>query len=407
MKKYLFSISISVILISSITYALASITSQSQNELQQTQDQEPKNTVIPTQNRPKIQVVFALDCTGSMSGLIQAAKDKIWSIASGLSQVQSNPDISFGFVFYRDLGDSFVTKHIQLTNDMDMAYRELMEMQAQGGGDTPESVNKALYEAIHKFQWDSDNNVYKVVFLVGDAPPHMDYQDDVKYAETCNKAVKKDIIINTIQCGNMSETTPIWRDIAQRAGGDFLQLQQSGSEVVIRCPHDKEISRLMSVIDETRIYYGSSEMRVKMEDKANASAKIVNEASAEVQAKRAEFNYSNSVNNASYMGSNELISDIQSGKVKLADIKVDQLPEKMKKMTPEQREKYVQEMAAIRKAAEEKLAVQIRERTAYVEKEMAKLGESTINQSFSANVHNVVVKQAQSKNIVIDKKVKN
>jgi Mg-chelatase subunit ChlD len=360
-----------------------------------------------TENQSKIQVVFALDCTGSMGGLIQAAKDKIWSIASGMSQANSQPDISFGFVFYRDRGDNFVTEHIPLTNDMDLAYRELMDMQARGGGDTPESVNQALFEAINDFKWDTKTNVYKVVFLVGDAPPHMDYPNDVKYAETCHKAIKKDIIINTIQCGNIQETTPIWKDIAQRAGGEFLQLAQSGSEIVIKCPHDKEISRLMGVIDETRVYYGSSSHRIEMESKVAASEKIKDNTSDDVQAKRAAFNYSNSANTTNYMGTNELISDLQKGKVKLENIKREDLPENMKNMSLDEKKKYVDALMKKRKEAEASLAVQIKERDVYVEKETAKLGEDAINQSFSGQVHNVVVKQALTKNIVINKKVKN
>ena len=360
-----------------------------------------------TENQSKIQVVFALDCTGSMGGLIQAAKDKIWSIASGMSQANSQPDISFGFVFYRDRGDNFVTEHIPLTNDMDLAYRELMDMQARGGGDTPESVNQALFEAINDFKWDTKTNVYKVVFLVGDAPPHMDYPNDVKYTETCHKAIKKDIIINTIQCGSMQETTPIWKDIAQRGGGEFLQLAQSGSEIVIKCPHDKEISRLMGVIDETRVYYGSSSHRIEMESKVAASEKIKDNTSDDVQAKRAAFNYSNTANTTNYMGTNELISDLQKGKVKLENIKREDLPENMKNMSLDEKKKYVDALMKKRKEAEASLAIQIKERDVYVEKETVKLGEDAINQSFSGQVHNVVVKQALTKNIVINKKVKN
>ena len=51
-----------------------------------------------TNQPPKIEVVFALDTTGSMSGLIQAAKDKIWSIASTMASAQPAPEIRMGLV---------------------------------------------------------------------------------------------------------------------------------------------------------------------------------------------------------------------------------------------------------------------------------------------------------------------
>lgn len=46
--------------------------------------------------KPKIEVVFVLDTTGSMSGLINAAKEKIWSIASTMAQAQTAPEIKMG-----------------------------------------------------------------------------------------------------------------------------------------------------------------------------------------------------------------------------------------------------------------------------------------------------------------------
>jgi Mg-chelatase subunit ChlD len=405
MKKSFGLLSLGLLAFLASAFVLSSFKSLKSSAL--CESEHSTQETLENETASKIQVVFALDCTGSMGGLIQAAKDKIWSIATSMSQTQSAVDISFGFVFYRDKGDQFVTKHIQLTSDMDMVYRELMDMQARGGGDTPESVNQALFESIQDFKWDTSKTVYKVVFLVGDAPPHMDYANDVKYPETCHQAIKKDIIINTIQCGDMRETTPIWKDIAQRGGGEYLQLGQTGNEVVIRCPQDTEISRLMDVIDGTRIYYGTFEMRVKSEEKVKASEKIKGQASADVQAKRAEFNYSNENNNASYLGSNELISDLQAGKVKLENVPTEQLPENMKTMTVQQRKDYVETMIAKRKEAEAKLAIQLKERSVYVEKETEKLGEDAVNASFSGQVHQVLVNQAKSKNIEINKKVKN
>ncbi len=60
-------------------------------------------------DKPKIELVFALDTTGSMSGLINAAKDKIWSIANTMATADPAPEIKIGIVGYRDRGDSYVT----------------------------------------------------------------------------------------------------------------------------------------------------------------------------------------------------------------------------------------------------------------------------------------------------------
>ncbi len=74
-------------------------------------------TVNPiTNQRPKVEVVFALDTTGSMGGLIAAAKEKIWSIATTLDSSDTAPEIQMGLVAYRDRGDTYVTKVIPLSN---------------------------------------------------------------------------------------------------------------------------------------------------------------------------------------------------------------------------------------------------------------------------------------------------
>ena len=90
------------------------------------------------QSAKKIELVFALDTTGSMGGLIEAAKEKIWSIATNMAQAQSHPEIKIGLVAYRDRGDAYVTRVIDLTSDLDTLYSQLMDFQAGGGGDGPE-----------------------------------------------------------------------------------------------------------------------------------------------------------------------------------------------------------------------------------------------------------------------------
>ncbi len=192
------------------------------------------------------EIVFCLDATGSMSGLIGTAKEKIWSIVTELVQdTSTNTQVKLGMVFYRDRGDRFVTKHIQLTEDIDSVYHELLMIQAEGGGDTPESVNQGLYEAITQNPWSTNRNVYKAIFVVGDCPPHMDYQDDVKYTESCVLAAEKGIVINTIKLGNTcKKAITHFKKMAECSNGNFLQLSQHAQDIVIATPFDDEIYRL-------------------------------------------------------------------------------------------------------------------------------------------------------------------
>ena len=177
--------------------------------------------------KPRVEAVFVLDTTGSMSGLIAAAKEKIWSIANTMATAQPAPEIRIGLVAYRDRGDAYVTQVVNLSADLDSTYATLMDFSADGGGDGPESVNQALDDALNKITWSQDQDTYKVIFMVGDAPAHMDYQDDVKYPVTLAAAKQRGIVVNAIQSGRDDETSRMWQQIAQLGSGDFFQVEQS------------------------------------------------------------------------------------------------------------------------------------------------------------------------------------
>jgi Mg-chelatase subunit ChlD len=186
-------------------------------------------TAVQPKTAPRVEVAFVLDTTGSMAGLIDGAKHKIWSIANQLASGQPRPNVRMALVAYRDRGDAYVTRVHDLTEDIDAIYADLQQFTAEGGGDGPESVNQALHEAVTKLAWSNDAGVYRTIFLVGDAPPHLDYQDDVRYAASAARARQRGIVINTVQCGSLAETTPIWREIATTGGGTFAAIRRTAA----------------------------------------------------------------------------------------------------------------------------------------------------------------------------------
>ena len=109
---------------------------------------------VAADSRHSVDVVFVLDTTGSMRGLINAAKEKVWSIANTLASAKPTPDIRMGLVGYRDRGDDYVTRVYPLSDDLDAVYKDLRDYETGGGGDGPESVNQALDEAITKLTWE-------------------------------------------------------------------------------------------------------------------------------------------------------------------------------------------------------------------------------------------------------------
>ncbi len=327
--------------------------------------QPPPARIVAPAEAKRVQVVFVLDTTGSMGGLIAAAKEKIWSIASTLAQARQTPDIEMGLVAYRDRGDAYVTRIVDLDKDLDSMYAKLMGFAADGGGDGPESVNQALDDAVNKVAWSTDQSAYKVVFLVGDAPPHMDYANDRKYPEIVAAAAAKGIVVNTIQCGNMSETAAPWRQIAALGHGRYFTVEQAGSAVAVATPYDAEIARLAAEMDGTRLYYGTAEQRAAMAEKIEATDKLHAAASVEAQARRGVFNAS-AGGAANLTGDRDLVSDAASGRVDVAALPPAALPAPLAKLSTDERKKAVAETGARRAALQQQIAELGRQRDEFI-----------------------------------------
>jgi len=321
--------------------------------------------VVAPPTRPRVEVVFVLDTTGSMGGLIAAAKEKIWSIATTMASANEAPEIRMGLIAYRDRGDAYVTKQVDLSADLDSLHAQLMDLRAQGGGDGPESVNQALYEAVHAMSWSTNAEVYKTVFLVGDAPPHMDYQDDVPYAQTLRAAAGLGIVVNTIQAGRMQATERPWQHIAQLGGGAYLQVGSQGDAVAIATPFDERLAALAAKLDRTRLYYGDAEDRARGEKKQAAASRLHEDASDQSQARRAVFNASAS-GSGNLLGEKELVDDVASGRVELDAIPAAALPAPLRELPAPQRAEAIERKAGERSDLTRQIKALASQRDAYL-----------------------------------------
>jgi Mg-chelatase subunit ChlD len=354
--------------------------------------------VIPAQSH-RIEVVFVLDTTSSMSGLIQAAREKIWSIATTMASAQENPDIKMGLVAFRDRGDAYITRVFDLSDDLDSMYASLMDFRAQGGGDGPESVNQALYDAIHKVSWSNDSNVYRVVFLVGDAPPHMDYGNDVKYPVTLAAAAKKGIVVNAIQSGQHQFTRPAWQEIASLGHGEYLQVEASGNAVAVSTPFDEKLSRLAAELEDTRLYYGDAETKKAQKTKLDANARLRKELSTEALARRDTFNATAS-GKANLLGESELVDAISSGRVELDEIVEENLPASLQAMAPAEQIVVITEQAQRRDQLQQEIKKLSVSRSDFIKQKIA--AEGGADDSLDEKIYRAVKDQAASIGLTYD-----
>jgi von Willebrand factor type A domain len=341
-----------------------------------------------TQNpHPRVEVAFVLDTTGSMGDLIDGAKRKIWSIASTIVETNPDADIAMALVAYRDRGDTYVVKTTPLSEDIQGLYGKLVKLEADGGDDTPESVNEALDKAVSGLQWSTGSDVKHIIFLVGDAPPHMDYRQERQYPAILKTAVARNIVVNAVQAGDMAETTPIWKEIAQFGHGRYIAIPQSGGEVVVVItPFDDDILHLQRELDGSVVPYGNleqkSEVNTKMREKAAAPAAV--------QLDNSKYYSKRASKKEVITGGGDLIGDLSNNAVDLDKIAEKELPKDLAAQPKAQRRAWVDAKLDARKNLETKMSALIAKRDAFVLEQKSKGTKEAATDSFDRAVEDTL-----------------
>lgn len=347
--------------------------------------------------RPVVEVAFVLDTTGSMGGMIAAAKDKIWSIASTLAKGHPTPEIRVALVAFRDRGDAYVSKVHDLTADLDRMYVELMGLQAAGGGDGPEAVATALSDAINQLSWTRQEQAYRAIFLVGDAPAHTDRPGEPRLDQLIADASDLDIVVNTIQCGDDAQTQDHWSRIARWGSGQYIKVDQSGGALVLATPFDERLAHAASELDKTRIYFGDANAQRRARQKQHDAATLDAGAPMAARARRAIFNAS-SGGEYNFAGDNELVDAFGRGEISIESVPTDQLPTSLRSLSPQERVVAVNRAAARRASLLSEIRSLTGQRSAYIDAELQS-DRADASQSLDQQVFETVRGQAAQKGI--------
>jgi hypothetical protein len=175
-----------------------------------------------------LDVLFLVDATGSMSDEIAKVQSTIFDVAGQIDALPERPNARYGLVTYRDRGDSFVTKTYEFTPDVRDFAGNLNTVFADGGGDYPESLNEGLHHALNSVEWRGPGTV-QLIFLIADAPPHLDYDQDYDYAVEMERAAQQGIKIFPIASSGLDDQGEyIFRQLAQYTQGRFIFLTYAG-----------------------------------------------------------------------------------------------------------------------------------------------------------------------------------
>lgn len=318
--------------------------------------------------RPEIEVVFVLDTTGSMGGMIQAAKDKIWSIANEIAKGRPAPRVKMGLVAYRDKGDEYVTKVFDLTTNLDKTYQDLLTLQAMGGGDEPEHVLQALDDAVHKISWSKDPKTFKVVYLVGDAEPHYDYHDTPPLEDIMKQAVTRGLVVNAIQCGDSALTRESWQRVARLGEGKYLDIPENGGVAVVETPFDARLAELNRKLEGSMLAFGARKkeaMHMALEGASLAAA-----APASAAADRALFKAK-----AGFSGELDLAAAVDEKRVSLDAVPQAELPDALRGLSKAELAARVAQVSEERRKVSAEMSAVERKRAEYLAKNAPKAPE--------------------------------
>ncbi len=179
---------------------------------------------------PKLlDVAFIFDTTGSMYGYLEEVRRQLTRLADEVHN--SVPKAHMGVIAYGDYCDAnstYVTKVLDLTPDFDQVRTFVGQVERTGGGDTPEAVEEALFQA-NRLSWRIGSS--RAVVLVGDAPPHgvVDSASNCLYGHDHrtegNALGQKGAKIYATQCGSDSSTKQVFSWLANQTGGIYLNLE--------------------------------------------------------------------------------------------------------------------------------------------------------------------------------------
>jgi len=350
------------------------------------------DTPAAPRERPVIQLAILLDTSNSMDGLIAQAKTQLWNIVNTFVTAKRDgqvPQLQIALYEYGNNGlpaeGGYIRQVLPLTTDLDKVSEQLFALTTNGGD---EYCGQVIGKAVQDLAWSDTPGVLKTIFIAGNEPFT---QGGIDFHITVKAAITKGITVNTIHCGDYNTgANSGWKDGAILADGSYMAIDQNQKVVEIPAPQDKDLVKLNEYLNATYVPFGARGMAGKMNQTAQDmnSAGISASNAASRAAAKASINYSNE--------SWDLVDAVQTNAVKLEEVKVEDLPEAMKKMTPEERKAYLEKQATERAAIREQIGKLNAARNAFIADELKKQavpGEQTVESAVTEAVRTQAVKQ--------------
>ena len=346
-----------------------------------------------------IEVAILLDTSNSMDGLIESAKAKLWTIVNDLAKIEPTPTLRVALYQYGndnlDRGNGWVRKELDLSGDLDEAYKMLNALKTRGG---TEYATRVTRDALNELKWSDDKDALRLIFVCGNEPVNQDKTNSLE--AVAEIARKKGVFVNTIYCGQATHPEAnLWKEFATMAGGKYMNIDQDKvrTQVVIKTPHDAELLKLNDKLNSTYVSYGGKSGEEK---RLNQGLQDANAAKA---APGAALDRLGTKVGALYRNDAwDLVDRMKNDpKFDIKLLKEEELCDEMKKLKPEERVEFVKKKAAERDAMRKQIDELNAKRSVYIQQEMKKQPRSEGDKAFDEAIRSTIREQANTKGIKI------
>jgi len=350
-------------------------------------------TSIAQETRP-VDVVVMLDTSGSMENLLDATRARVWDVVNELGRMKPTPELRVGLVSFgtdkatEDQG--FIIQHLDLTDELDEVYAELMGLTIGGG---TELVGRALNEALDGMSWSPEYNALRVVFVAGNESADQGVEDD-DFRIAARAARDRDIIVNALYAGNRDQgVVEKWHEVAQAGEGNFSAIDPSTGSIQIAAPQDELLLELNGRLNTTYVPYGEKGqdgLTNQIAQDGNASRLGVQSCSSRIVAKGGAL-----YNNASW----DLVDKTLEEGFDWDAIYPADLPEEMQSMTVDERVELIESKRAQREDIQREIQSASAAREEFVKQAIAsRIGEAGLGEAMRKSIR----EQAMAKGFTCD-----
>ena len=298
-----------------------------------------------------------------MDGLINQAKAQLWDIVNEFTHAKcgnnARPNLQIAIYQYGndDLSsrEGYIQQVLGFSSDLDEISEKLFSLTTNGG---EEYCGEVIQIALKQLDWGKNADNLKMIFIAGNEPFT---QGKLNYKDAATNAKEKDVVINTIFCGNYEQgINTDWKNGAILTGGEYMAIDHNHQVVHINTPYDKIIIELNSQLNKTYVSYGAMGVsKMKNQSTQDSNAMEMEEA---VAIKRAVSKSSRLYHNSSW----DLVDASANKKFNVSEISKDELPKELKGKTKKEITSYIEKKKTERTKVQKKIQELSRKRETYI-----------------------------------------